>query len=147
MTNPATKDNNSNARTPAKPPAKTPYDMLGGDEGVRRLCKAFYRIMDTSDQTRELRALHGEDLSDIEELLGDYLTTWLGGPRIWIEKKGGMCLTGAHAPFKIGPKARDQWLYCMDEALRDIEAPKELQVILKAPLIGIANMIMNSDED
>ena len=95
-----TKQDSTNARTPAK----TPYDMLGGDEGVRKLCAAFYRIMDTSDQTRELRAMHGEDLSNIEELLGDYLTTWLGGPRIWIEKKGGMCLTGAHARSRSAPK-------------------------------------------
>ncbi|WP_321389514.1 group II truncated hemoglobin [Emcibacter sp.] len=126
---------------------KTPYDMIGGDEGVRRLCAAFYRIMDTSDQTRELRAMHGKDLSGIEEKLGDYLSTWMGGPRVWIEKHGGMCLTGAHAPYKIGPKVRDQWLYCMEQALEEIDAPKELRVILKAPFTGIANMVMNSEED
>ena len=96
---------------------QTPYHMLGGEEELRKLCAAFYHIMDTSDHTKDIRAMHSESLSEIKVKLFDYLTTWLGGPGNWVKKHGGMCLTDAHSAYKIGPKVRDQWLYCMDHAL------------------------------
>ena len=126
---------------------KTPYDILGGEEGLRKLCAAFYHIMDTSDQTVEIRAMYGESLAEIEAKLCDYLTTWLGGPNIWTEKNGGMCLTDSHAPYKIGPKVRDQWLFCMEKALEEVKASEEVRNLLKEPFWGIANMVKNSTED
>lgn len=122
-----------------------PYDMMGSEAGVRRLAKAFYAAMDRLPEAAGIRAMHKDDLSAIEEKLADYLITWLGGPPIYIEKNGGMCLTDAHAPFAIGPAERDQWLLCMNTALEDIGASAEIRDIVREPFQRLADFIRTRD--
>lgn len=125
--------------------APNPYEMMGSEEGVRRLAKAFYAAMDRLPEAAGIRAMHKDDLSDIEEKLADYLITWLGGPPIYIEKNGGMCLTDAHAPYAIGPAERDQWLLCMTTALDDIGASAEIRDIVREPFQRIADFVRTRD--
>ena len=61
----------------------------------------FYRIMDASPNYSELRAMHSADLSGISEKLGDYLVGWMGGPQIYLEKYGSVCMTGPHKAFLL----------------------------------------------
>ncbi|MEN3975892.1 group II truncated hemoglobin [Emcibacter sp. SYSU 3D8] len=121
----------------------TPYDMLGGEAGVRALANAFYDAMDSRTDARDIRAMHGSDLTEIREKLFDYLSGWLGGPHLYRQKTGRVCLTQAHAPFAIGEKERDQWLRCMDQALEDVGAPEELRQAAKAPFFRIADTVRN----
>ncbi|MDD3381550.1 MAG: hypothetical protein PHD68_10165, partial [Rugosibacter sp.] len=64
----------------------TPYELLGGEDAIRRLVKQFYFYMDTLPQAQGIRRLHVADLSGAEEKLFLYLTGWLGGPQLFIEK-------------------------------------------------------------
>lgn len=125
---------------------QTPYELLGED-GIRRLCETFYRIMDTAPEARELRAMHGRDLSDITDRLSDYLTGWMGGPPRYAEKHGGVCLTEPHAPYHIGPKVTAQWLWCMERALAETGASEELRDMLRVPFERIARAVQNRDND
>jgi hemoglobin len=120
-----------------------PYDVLGGEAGVRALANAFYDAMESLEGAKDIRAMHGADLGDIKEKLFEYLSGWLGGPALYREKYGTICLTKAHAPYAIGEKERDQWLACMEQALRDVDAPAELREAAKVPFFRIADTVRN----
>jgi len=124
---------------------QTPYEILG-DQGVKDLVKAFYDVMDTHPEAKEIRAMHAEDLSPVTSKLTSFLVGWMGGPPVYLAVTGTVCLTDPHAAFHIGPRQRDQWLTCMDEALERIEASDELKDMLRIPMQHIADTVRNQDE-
>ena len=124
----------------------TPYQLLGEEDGIRALCKAFYQAMDELPEAQHIRKMHGESLVDIEEKLFQYLSGWLGGPPIYLEKYGTVCLTRPHAPYKIGAQARDQWLLCMDKALEAVNASNEVKLMLQQPMFRIADTVTNTGD-
>lgn len=125
---------------------QTPYQLLGGEAGVRHLAETFYEVMDELPQAEKIRQMHAASLSDVKQKLFEYLAGWLGGPQHHYQQKyGTVCLTKPHKPFQIGPAERDQWLLCMDEALRRIGASEELKAMLKEPMFVLADTVRNSD--
>ena len=119
----------------------TPYYLLGGEQAIRNLCDTFYSVMDSLPETQTIRAMHGKDLTKISQRLFEYLSSWLGGPDLYVEKYGSMCISQAHAPYVIGEAERDQWLLCMDETLTKINASDDIKSMLKQPLYQVANML------
>lgn len=124
---------------------ETPYEQLGGDAGIRRLAEAFYQAMDTLPEAATIRAMHGEHLENITEKLYQYLSGWLGGPHLYAEKYGTVCMSTPHKPYAIGTEERDQWLQCMEIALDKVGASEELRTMLQQPFRGIAEAVQNSD--
>jgi hemoglobin len=122
-----------------------PYFLLGGEAGVRRLAEAFYDAMDELPEAAALRALHGSDLSGIKQKLFEYLSGWLGGPALYFQNHPGVCIMGAHARFAIGPAERDQWMLCMREALRRVDAPAEVAAMMERPLQRFTEAMRNRD--
>ena len=125
---------------------QTPYQMLGED-GIRRLVDIFYDITDSAPEAEAVRAMHGDDTTEIRSKLADYLNGWLGGPHHYHQKYGTVCLTEPHAHYHIGPQARDQWLWCMEQALQQTGASDALRDLLKQPMFGIADAVRNQDGD
>ncbi len=123
---------------------QTPYQLLG-DEGIRKLADAFYEEMDAQPQAETIRAMHAANLDMIKDKLYEYLSGWMGGPPLYSEKYGTVCLTDPHKPYPIGPDERDQWLKCMDGALERIDASEELKQMLKDPMYQVADIIRNRD--
>lgn len=126
-------------------PMKAPYELLGGDAGVRRLCETLYDVMDELPEAARIRAMHKGDLGEIKQKLYEYLSGWLGGPQLYAEKYGGVCMSGPHMPYAIGPDERDQWLLCMNAALERVGASDEVKQMLKEPLFHVADAIRNRD--
>ena len=124
--------------------AQTPYQILG-EEGIRELTDAFYDIMDSTPEAAGIRAMHAQDLAPMKQKLAEYLTGWMGGPPLYAEKYGSVCMTSPHEPYHIGPEERDQWLLCMDKALEQTGASDELVEMLKIPLFRIADAIRNRE--
>ena len=124
---------------------QTPYEILG-DQGVKNLAAAFYDVMDELPLAADIRAMHAENLDHIKRMLAAYLTQWMGGPPVYLAIKGTVCLTDPHEPFRIGPKERDQWLACMDEALIRIGASDELKDMLKEPMYRVAETVRNCED-
>ncbi|PLW67287.1 group II truncated hemoglobin [Pseudohalioglobus lutimaris] len=123
---------------------QTPYQILG-EEGIRELTGAFYDLMDEMPEVAALRAMHAADLEPMKEKLADYLTGWMGGPPLYANKHGTVCMTTPHEPYAIGPEERDQWLLCMDKALERVNASEDLVAMLKVPLFRIADAIRNRE--
>lgn len=104
----------------------SPYEMIGGAEGVRRLADAFYDIMDTDPAFRELRDMHGPDLAPMREALTGFFSAWFGGPRDWIENRGGFCIMSRHAKMNITKTTADQWMAAMRQAIAQTGTPADL---------------------
>jgi hemoglobin len=98
----------------------TTYEKIGGDAAVGQLCDRFYELMATVPQFSELRAMHPESLKGSRDKLYMFLSGWLGGPDLFVEKFGHPRLRGRHAPFAIGVSERDQWVACMVLAMEDV---------------------------
>lgn len=125
--------------------AQTPYEILG-DQGIKTLANAFFEVMDELPLAADIRAMHAESLDHIKRMMSAYLTGWMGGPPVYQAIKGTVCLTEPHEMFRIGPKERDQWLACMDEALIRIDASEELKAMLKKPMYQIAETVRNCED-
>ncbi|MBL4638496.1 MAG: hemoglobin-like protein [Gammaproteobacteria bacterium] len=125
---------------------KTPYERIGGEEAVRRLCNTFYQIMSDTPQTQLIRELHPDNLQISEDKLFMFLSGWLGGPPLFTDKFGHPRLRSRHMPFAINIEERDQWLYCMAQALKimDIEATFAEQ--LMASFVQTADFMRNQPE-
>ncbi len=125
-------------------PAQTPFEILG-EAGIRELTSAFYDIMDELPEAAGIRAMHADNLSPMKEKLADYLIGWMGGPPLYADKHGTVCMTEPHEPYHIGPEERDQWLLCMDMALERTNASDELVEMLKVPMFRIADAVRNRE--
>jgi len=123
----------------------TPYEILG-DDGIKNLVDAFYNVMDELPLAADIRSMHAENLDSIKRMLTAYLTGWMGGPPVYQAIKGTVCLTDPHEPYRIGPKERDQWLACMDEALVRISASDELKDMLRDPMYRVADTVRNCED-
>ena len=124
---------------------QTPYQALGED-GIRAICDAFYDIMDELPEAQDVRRMHAEDLNPMKEKLGVYLVGWMGGPPIYSDKHGTVCMTTPHEPYAIGPRERDQWLLCMNKALDTVGVEAEVKDMLKEPLYRVADAVRNRQQ-
>ena len=124
---------------------KTPYELLGGDDGVRRLVADFYDFMDTLPEAAPIRAMHKGDLSEMTDKLGTFLIGWMGGPQRYQERFGRVIIPLAHRPFPIGPSERDQWLLCMHRALENTALDASMKARLMDSFGRMAEMCRNRD--
>ena len=121
----------------------TPYDHLGGDAGVRALVERFYDLMDLEPAYVDLRKVHAPSLDHAREKLYLFLSGWLGGPPLYVEKHGHPRLRARHLPFPIGTSERDQWMTCMARAMEEEGIAPELQSLLAAALARTADHMRN----
>lgn len=123
----------------------TLYEAIGGDVAVKALVKRFYDLMDTLPEARNCRAIHPENLQDSEAKLYEYLTGYLGGPPVYVEKYGHPRLRSRHFGAAIGPAERDEWLLCFSRALDEtIENPK-LPDIIWPPIERLGHHMQNRE--
>ncbi|NMG33683.1 globin [Azoarcus sp. TTM-91] len=127
-------------------PVLTPYEQIGGAPVLRALVDRFYDLMDSEPETWELRKMHPEDLGGSREKLFMYLSGWLGGPNLYVERHGQPFLRARHLPFSIGVAERDQWMRCMRQALDDFVSDPHLREKLHAAIAGLANHMRNRPE-
>lgn len=120
-----------------------PFDMLGGEPGVRALVDTFYDYMDTLPEARSIRDMHPADLAGSRDKLFWFLCGWLGGPPHYIQRFGHPRLRARHLPFAIDDAARDQWMLCMDRALATHIEDPFLRGELHKALAGVANHMRN----
>ncbi len=126
---------------PPEPP--TFYELVGGAENVRALVDRFYDLMDELPEAKLVRDMHATSLRSSRQKLFEFLSGWMGGPQLYIEKHGHPRLRMRHFPFEIGTEARDQWLICMDRALDDVVADEAVREQLRDSFTNIADHMRN----
>jgi len=137
--------------TPTREPADdagrsdgpTPFDLVGGEPGVRALVDRFYDLMELEPAYAGIRRLHPPSLDDSRDKLFWFLCGWLGGPNHYVERFGHPRLRARHLPYPIGIAERDQWLACMRQAMREQHLPEPLAERLAAAFFNTADWMRN----
>jgi hemoglobin len=121
----------------------TPYELLGGEAKLRQLVDRFYDLMDEVPEYFAIRKLHQADLGPARAKLFMFLSGWLGGPNLYIERYGHPRLRMRHFPFSIGTLERDQWIACMRHAAEDVGIAEPLRGGLLDALYQTADHLRN----
>ena len=122
----------------------SPYELIGGEPAVKQLVHRFYELMDELPEAYAVRQLHPESLAGSEEMLFEYLSGWLGGPNLYIAKKGHPRLRMRHAPYAIGARERDEWMLCMTQALTEQVGDEGFRQALLNQFSELASHMINS---
>jgi len=95
------------------------FQAAGGKAGVFRLVNQFYDRMGSDDRFAAIYAMHPDDIEVSRDKLARFLCGWLGGPKLYREKYGGISIPRVHEHLAIATPERDQWLICMKETVAD----------------------------
>jgi hemoglobin len=123
--------------------AATAYSALGGAEKLRALVERFYRLMDEQPEYYPIRKLHPQDLSGSVDKLYCFLSGWMGGPPLYLQKYGQPFLRARHLPFAIGVAERDLWLACMRQAMDEERVEANLREALAQAFAKTADHMRN----
>ncbi len=125
----------------------TPYDAIGGEIGVRRLVSRFYQLMDELPEAAACRAIHPADLGESAQKLFEYLTGWLGGPPLFVEKRGPPMLRRRHLHVAISGPEIEGWLLCFTRAWQEtVGDNREMTEIVLPQIVSLAQHMRNRDE-
>ena len=123
------------------------YQELGGEEGVRRLVETFYDIVEREEPGEHLHLLHrrGHGVAHSRDEQFAFLSGFLGGPRLYVERHGHSNVRHMHAHVEIGPEARDAWLTCMRLAMERVGLSDDLRTRLDQHFTRVATQLRNRD--
>lgn len=119
------------------------FDQIGA-ERLTELVAAFYRQVPGDPVLGPMYPPH--DLAGAEERLRDFLICRCGGSTRYLETRGHPRLRMRHAPFVIGPTARDRWLLLMERALQEVALPPAAADVLWRFLQQTAHFLQNATE-
>ena len=120
------------------------YDRIG-EQGFAQLARVFYEGV---AQDELLKPMYPEeDLGPAERRLKMFLEQYWGGPDTYQQERGHPRLRMRHAPYKIGPKAREAWLSHMRKAVDSLELSPLDEAQLWDHLERAAHAMLNSFED
>lgn len=128
---------------PHPTPAQTPYQLMGGEVAVRALANRFYDIMETAPEAKALYAIHPLPLDTIRQKFFEFLSGWLGGPALFEEKYGHPRLRARHMPFTVNEQLRDEWMFCMNQALDEVVTDKMLREGIRQSIGQLATHMIN----
>jgi hemoglobin len=121
------------------------FDRAGGMAFFADLVARFYAAVETDPI---LRPLYPEaDLAGAQHRLTLFLAQYWGGPRTYDLERGHPRLRMRHAPFAIGPAARDRWLSLMRAALADVAPPDDVAEAFDRYIDMAAEAMRNRDVD
>jgi hemoglobin len=119
------------------------FELIGGDHKIRELVDRFYDLMDLEPEFAGIRAMHPTPLDSSRDKLYWFLSGWMGGPSLYIERFGHPRLRARHLPYAIASGERDQWLRCMAWAMQDVSIEQELQMRLMQSFYQTADWMRN----
>lgn len=125
--------------------APTPFDQIGGDPGVRGLVDAFYDEIEAGSP--RLRAMLPSDLAGTRDKFHAFMSGWLGGPQLYMERYGHPQLRMRHFPFSIGQSEADEWMRCMRIAVSTLGVEEALASYLDDKLGSLARHMINRDDN
>jgi hemoglobin len=132
-------------RTPQSKGEHSLYEQVGGEQGLRDLVETFYDIVENDPNVHDLHLLHlrghGVAHSRIEQF--DFLSGFLGGPQLYVEKHGHSNVRTMHEHIEINASTKDMWLNSMSTAIDKVGLPHNVKHELMAHFTRIANMLQN----
>lgn len=131
------------ASTPA--PRATLYEQLGGETGLQQLVQVFYDIVETDPAAEDLHRLHlrgnGVAHSRLEQF--NFLSGFLGGPKLYAEKHGHANIKLMHEHVVITTHAKDLWLEAMAKAIDASAINSTIKQQLMLNFTAVADRLVN----
>lgn len=125
---------------------QTVYEAIGGEAGVRRLVDRFYELMDRLPEGKAARAIHPADLSDSNQKLFEYFSGWLGGPQLFVERRGPPMLRARHLHAPIATPEVESWLICFMRAWREVVGDRpEIDELVLPQIQSLAHHMRNQE--
>jgi len=93
-------------------PSREIYGRMG-EANIVSMIEAFYRELEQSS----LRPLFPADMRVSAQKSAAFFVGLLGGPPLYHQRYGNPMMRARHLPFRITPRARDEWLACFDRVL------------------------------
>ena len=129
-------------------PGTSLYDLAGGEQGVLKLVEVFYDLVETHPEGQKLHVLHlrgnGVAHSRVEQF--KFLSGFLGGPKLYIEKHGHSNVRTMHEHVEIDTEAKDAWLKCMAMAIEQIGYDAATEQQLMRNFTVVAERLVNRDD-
>jgi hemoglobin len=123
------------------------FQAAGGEAGIRKLVETFYRVMAEREDARTIRDMHPKDLTITIDKLARFLCGWMGGPKLYSERYGGIAIPPAHAHVPIGEPEKLAWLACMSCALDEQDYEPEFKEYLMVQLAVPAGRIVTLQQN
>ena len=123
------------------------YERLGAASRVQMLVDVFYDIVETEPEGEILHRLHlrghGVAHSRIEQF--NFLSGFLGGPKLYVEKFGHSDVREMHRHVEIGTAEKDAWLLCMSKAIDRVGIAPDIAATLMKHFRVVANALENQN--
>lgn len=101
------------------------YEVVGGMPFFEALVDRFYAGVEKDPVLLGLYP-SPDDLGPARRHLTLFLAQYWGGPTTYSDERGHPRLRMRHAPFEIGPDARDRWLGHMNAAIAELDPPESV---------------------
>ncbi len=105
-------------------PSKQMFVLLG-EKGIRSMVSDHYDLLKNS-RIKDLFPKNPVALEKAKEHSADFFIQICGGPEYFNRNRGKPQLKRRHLPFKITPKAREEWLNCYIQVLKQLDLPEEV---------------------
>lgn len=123
-----------------QPSQYTIYELIGGEDTIRRMVDAFYARVETDPL---LRPMFPEDMTDGRRRQFLFLVQFFGGPQQYAEERGHPRMKMRHGPFSIGPTERDAWLTHMLAAIDETGIEEPMRTLMRDYFVRTAEHMMN----
>lgn len=120
------------------------YARLGGEPALRRLTRRMYELMASLPEAAAARNVHPPDLANSEQKFFEFMSGWLGGPPLFVERRGPPMLRRRHFGARIGEAETDAWLRCFEQAMDETVADVRLREALREPIRKLAHHMQNA---
>lgn len=121
---------NNPAQIPAYGKGDTSFQSAGGQAGIQKLVERFYGLMAAHPRCERILNMHPADIDVSIDKLSRFLCGWLGGPRRYQEKYGQIRLPMAHQHLSVNEQDKEDWLWCMTQAVADQGYAESFQIYL-----------------
>ncbi|WP_431271894.1 group II truncated hemoglobin [Dankookia sp. P2] len=102
--------------------------------------------MDTLPEAAACRAVHPPSLEGSEQKLFDYLTGWLGGPPVYVQKHGHPMLRRRHLHAPIAGAEIEGWLLCFRQAWAETVTDAALTAAVMPQVEHLARHMRNRED-
>lgn len=120
------------------------YQAAGKEAGIRQLVDDFYHQMQTLKRGQHIFHMHKGEIEVIKDKLSVFLMGWLGGPRNYAQKYGQIAIPMVHRHLPITEQEKNDWLFCMQQALKHQDYSDDFKAYLLKQLAVPASRIVQA---
>lgn len=120
---------------------QTFYELLESHQ-IEKLVNEFYNRVYTNEVLAPI--FKHTNREEVQDKQMRFLTQFLGGPMRYNEKYGPPRMRMRHLPHKITPKAKEEWLNCMKNAIDTLDLTDHQKQALYNCFPKLAQHMVNS---